>query len=91
MVEIKNARWTPVDMWTHLECSMKIKQRRLSDASSSSVTWQNLSALSSIKPTQLNDNDLHPSISLEPLIENEEPNPTTMPNLAYQYTCSSTM
>ena len=37
-IKIKSARWTPVDTWTRLECSMKIEEQTLSDASSSRVT-----------------------------------------------------
>ena len=31
MVEIKHARWTPIDMWLHLESLMKIKWQILCD------------------------------------------------------------
>ena len=37
-----------MDMWLHLEHSMKIKWHALHNASSSCATWQNLSAPSSI-------------------------------------------
>ena len=77
--------------WTHLKCSMKIKRRTLSDASSSCATRQNMSVASSIKQTRLNDNNSHPRVSSKPLIEDEEPNPTATAHLAYKYTCSSTM
>ena len=80
-----------MDMWTHLECSMKIKRQILSNASSSRAMWQNLCAPSSIERKQLNGNDSHPSVSSKPLIEDDEPNPTAMPNLAYKYTCSVTI
>ena len=36
------------------------------------VTWQNLSALSLIKKTWIKGTDLHPCVSYEPLIEDEE-------------------
>ena len=36
-------------------------------------------------------NNSHPSVSCEPLIEYEEPNPTATPNFAYKYTYSSMM
>ena len=61
---------------------------RLCYTSSSRVTWKNLSASSSIERTQLNSNDLHPSVSSEPLIEDEEPNPMATPKFAYLYACS---
>ena len=80
-----------MDMWTHFDRSMKIKRRTLSDTSSSRTTWQNMSAPSSIEQMRLNDKDSHPSVSSEPLIEDEEPNLTVTPNLAYKYICSSTM
>ena len=66
-------------------------ERIRSRNTSSRATWQNVSALSSIKQMQLNDNDSHPSVSSKPLIKDEELNPTAKPNLPYKYTCSSTM
>ena len=48
-----------MDTCTHPDHSMKIKGQMLRDVSSSCMTWQNLSALSSIKQTQLNGNHLH--------------------------------
>ena len=48
-----------------------------------------MGAPSLIERKKLNGSDLHPNISSEPLIEDEEPNPTVMPNLPYKYTCSS--
>ena len=57
---------------------MKIKRQALHDASSSCRTSRNLSAPSLIIRTRLNDEDLHPSISSEPLmrrqIERSRPN-----------------
>ena len=91
MVDIKSTRWTLGDTWTHLKYSMKIKQRTLSNASSSHATCQNLSPPSSIKWMRLHGNDSHPKISFDFFIEDEEPNPTATSNLAYIYTCSSTM
>ena len=38
-----------------------------------------------IKQTQLNVNNSHPGVSSKLLIEDEEPNPTSTPNLAYKY------
>ena len=52
---------------------------------------KNLSAPSWIERRLLIGNDSHPSITSEPSFEDEEPNPTATPNLAYKYTCSSTM
>ena len=75
----------------NLRSRFTIKWMRSRDASSLRAMWQNLSAPSSIEQTKLNGNDLHPSISFEPLIEDDEPNPTVTPNLAYKYTCSSMM
>ena len=63
---------------------------RSRDASSSRLAWQNLSAPSSIERKQVNDNDSHPSVSFEPLIEGEEPNPTANPKFAYLYAYSLT-
>ena len=40
---------------------------------------------------RLDGNNLHPSFSSKPLIEDEEANPTVTPNFAYNLTCSSTM
>ena len=73
----------------HLKSLIKIKQQTLCDAYSSRATWPNLSALSSIKRTQLNGNDLHPSVSSELLFEDEEPNTTTAPKFFYLYARSS--
>ena len=78
---IKYARRNLMDPRQHLRCQFLIGQTRLRDASSARVTCQNLSAPSSIKRTRLNGNYLHPSISYELLIEDEEPNPTATPNL----------
>ena len=61
---------------------------RSHDASSSHATWENLSAPSLIEQMKVNGNDSHSSVSSKPLIDDEEPNPTTTPNLAYKYTCS---
>ena len=55
------------------------------------ATWKNLSVSSLIELTRLNGNDSHPSVSCEPLIEDEESKSTAMPNLAYKYACSSMM
>ena len=68
-----------------------IGRMRSRDASSSCATWQNLSAPSLTERTRLDGNDSHSSISFEPLIEDEESNPTATPNLAYKYASSSTM
>ena len=57
---------------------------------SSHETWQNLSDSSLIEQTRLNHNNLHPSISSEPLIEDEMPNPTVTPKFSYFYECSLT-
>ena len=62
-----------------------------SDASASHETWKNLNASSSIKLTRLNGHDSHPSVSFEPLIEDEESNQIVTYNLADKYTCSSKM
>ena len=51
---------------------------------------KNLSSSFSIERTQHNGKHLHPSISSEPLIEDEEPNPTSTPKYVYKYTCSLT-
>ena len=91
MVEIKSVIWTLVATCRHLEHFMKIKQQALRNISSSRMTWQNLSALSSIEWTQLNNNDSHQSISSKPLIEDEQAHQTVTPNFAYIYACSSTM
>ena len=69
---------------------MKIKWEVLHDISSSRATWKNLSTSSSIEWTRLNGNDLHPNISSESLIEDEEAHRMFMPNFAYIYACSST-
>ena len=61
------------------------------DDSSSHATWQNLGASSLIKWTRTNGNDSHPSISSEPLSEEEESNPMATPNFAYKLTCSLMM
>ena len=45
-----------------------------------------MSAPSLMKRTRLNGNNKHPSVSSEPLIEDEEPNLKATPNLAYKYT-----
>ena len=58
----------------------------LDDDSSSRVTWKNLSAPSLIELTRCNENDLHPIVSSEPLIEDEEPNPMATPKSTYKYT-----
>ena len=75
-----------MDAWTHLERAMKIKRRTLSNASSSRTTRKNMSVPSLMKRMRLNGNNKHPSVSSEPLIEDEELNPKAMPNLAYKYT-----
>ena len=79
-----------MDVWQNLRHQFTIRQTRSCDASSSHTTWQNLSAPSPIEQTGINDNDSHPSVSFEPLIEYEEPNPTTTPKFAYLYACSLT-
>ena len=56
-----------------------IKRMRSRAAYSSRAPWQNLSAPSSFEKTRLNGNDLDQSISLELLIEDEEPNATDTP------------
>ena len=55
------------------------------------MTQLYLGAPSPMKRMDLNDNDLHPSVSSEPLIKDEKPNLTPMRNLAYKYKCSLTM
>ena len=79
-----------MDTWTHLDHSMKIKRWTLSDASSSHVTWKNLSTSSSIEGTQINDDDSRTSIQFELLIEDEEMHPTVTLKFLYKLTCSST-
>ena len=88
MAELKNNRWTPMDTCTYPEHPMKIKRQSFRNASSR-ATWQNLSAPSSNKQTQLKHNDLHPSVSSEPLIEDEMPSPMATPNLVAIYAYSS--
>ena len=58
---------------------------------SSRVTLRNLSSLSLIEWILFRRKDLHPSVSLEPFIEDEMPNPMAMLNFAYVSACSSTM
>ena len=53
---------------------MKNKHQVLHNASSSCVTWQNVSALSLIRRMRLNGDDSHLSLSSEPLIKDEEAN-----------------
>ena len=43
-----------------------------------------------IGQTRLNDNDLHPRISSQPLIKDEMSNPVATPKFSYLYACSST-
>ena len=71
-----------MDAWRYLKCRFLIRQTRLHVNSSSHATWQNLGDLSLIKGMQLNRNDLHPSISSELLIEDEESNSTATSNFA---------
>ena len=80
MAEIKCAGCTFVDVWKHLRRRFTIERMRWHNASSSGAMWQNLTAPSSIEQKQPNVNDSHPSISSEPLVEDEEPNPTATPN-----------
>ena len=61
---------------------MKIKWQALRDASSSCVMWQNLSAPSLIRQMELNGDNLHPSVSAEPLIKDEETNQIVMPKFS---------
>ena len=91
MAKIKCAQWTPMDTWLHLERSIKIKRHVLHDTSSSNMMWKNLIAPSWIEWIGLNGDDSHPSVSSEPLIEDEEANQTIRPNFTYIYACSSTM
>ena len=55
---------------------------RSRDDSSSHAMWENLGASSPIERTRLNGNDSHPSLSFEPLIEDEESNPMVTPKFA---------
>ena len=66
---------------------MKIKRPMLRGGSSSHVGWQNLSSLSLIEQTRLNDNNLHQSVSSEPLIEYEETHRTVTHTFAYICAC----
>ena len=75
----------------HLKRQFPIGQMRSCNTSSSYVTRRNLSVLSLIEWKRLDDNDSHPSVSFEPLIEYEVPNPIAKPISAYKYICSSTM
>ena len=63
MAEIKTARWTPVDTYTHSERPIMIKQQAFHDISSSRVTLKNFSGSSLIKHIQIKCNDSYPSIS----------------------------
>ena len=80
-----------MDAWRYLRHRLSIGQTRSRDDSSLNATWLNLSASSPIEQTRLSDNDSHPSISSELLIEDEESNPMAKPNFAYKLTCSLTM
>ena len=59
------------------------KRYPLRDASFSRATCQNLSTPYLIGHTRLNGDDLHPSASSEPLIEDQSPDRTVTPNFAY--------
>ena len=63
-----------MDIWRHVIHKTKIKWHVLHAASSSHATWQNLSTPYAIKQTRLNRDDLHPDISFELLIKDEEAN-----------------
>ena len=52
---------------------------RSREAYSSHAKRQNLSAPSLIERIQLNSNDFYSSVSSEPFIEDENPNPTATP------------
>ena len=80
-----------MDVWRYLGCRFPIGRTRSHDDSPLHVTWRNLGASSSIERTQLNSNDSYPSVSSEPLMEDEESNPTITPNFVYKLRCSSTM
>ena len=57
MAQIKCAQLTSMDVWQHLKHRFTSEHTQLHDASSSRAMWQNLSASSWIKQTQLNDDD----------------------------------
>ena len=78
----------PMETWTHLEGSMKIKWWMLSNASSSHAMWQNLSASSSIEQTQFNNKYWQTNVQSELLIKDEEMHPTVTPKFFYKLTCS---
>ena len=55
-------------MWCHLKCLMKIEWWTLHNDLTSLATWQNFSALSSIRWMRLNDDDSHLDVLSRPLI-----------------------
>ena len=65
-------------MWQHCKYSMKIYQQALHNDLTSLLTWQNLNVLSLIGQMGLNDDDSHPNVSSNLLIEDQPPNPKAM-------------
>ena len=74
-----------MDMWNHLDRSMKIKRWKLSDTYFSRTTCQNLGTSSSIKRMRLNEDDSRTDVQSEPLIKGEETHPTLAPNLSINW------
>ena len=80
-----------MNAWRYLGCRFLIRRTRSRDDSSSHATWQNLDASSLTERTRLKGKNLHPRVSSEPLIEDEELNLTVTPNFAYKLRCSLTL
>ena len=83
-----------MDSHGHMAASQALDEdqpQMLYNALSSHATWRNLSAPSLLKRTRLNGDDLHPCISFEPMVEDEESHRMIVPNFSYKYTYSSTM
>ena len=75
----KELQWTSVDVWRHLKHSIKIEQQTLHDDLTACKYMASSRHSILFRQTQLNDDDSHPSVSYEPLIEVEIPNLTAMP------------
>ena len=70
----------------HIDASKSSNQDQIANisrVSSSHATRGNISGSSSIKWTRLNHNHSHPSVSSEPLIEDETSNPMVTRKFAY--------
>ena len=73
---------------THLEDLIKIKRRVFDVLLITHAKRRNLDGSFVIQQPQLNRNDAHSCVSLEPLIKDQAFHQTVMPNLPHKLSCS---